>query len=51
MGGNTGQELTMHEEFAYLWVTTDLMNKMKEKQTYDRRENPSDSIFFSLEEK
>lgn len=38
---------TIHEVFAYLWVTTDLMNKWRVNKNMRGKENPSDSIFFS----
>lgn len=45
------KKLTIHEEFAYLWVTTDLMNKWRGNKHMKGKENPPDSIIFFLEEK
>ena len=40
------KKLTIHEEFAYLRATTDLMNKWRGNKHMKGKENPPDSIFF-----
>lgn len=46
MGGNTWQELTMHEEVCLLISDNWFDEQMKEKQTYDRKRESIWQYFF-----